>query len=110
MEEIDAKVARVLNEKHDRRADQINADRELPELFDVGDEVWYLRPEGSGDKLDTRWLGPVKIVAKNGEHSYMVKLDPDVAIRVHATFLKKYVVDEFKGRRIPLFFPPTDGA
>ena len=37
MEEIDAKVARVLNEKHDRRADQINADRELPELFDVGD-------------------------------------------------------------------------
>ena len=37
MEEIDVKVARMVNETHDRRADQINADRELPELFDVGD-------------------------------------------------------------------------
>ena len=69
MEEVDGRVAQVVNDKHAERAAQINADRKRPPDFQVGDQVWYLRPEGSGTKLDTRWIGPGKVTAKVGEHS-----------------------------------------
>ena len=32
----------------------------------VGDTVWYRRPEGSSDKLASRWIGPALITAREG--------------------------------------------
>ena len=104
IEEVDDAVAAILNAKHAARAERENADRKDPPDFQVGDRVWYLRPEGSGTKLDTRWIGPGKITAKVGEHSYEIRITPDSIVAAHATFLKKYQQDVFRGEGIPLYF------
>ena len=104
MEEVDNRVAVVLNDKHAAQATKINANRKSPPDFQVGDQVWYLRPEGSGTKLDTRWIGPGKVTAKVGEHSYEVRITPDDIIAAHATFLKPHKPDVFRGEGIPLYF------
>ena len=96
-------VAQILNDKHAERAAQINADRKRPPDFQVGDQVWYLRPDGSGTKLDTRWIGPGKVTAKVGEHSYEIRIAPDSIIAAHATFLKKHKPDNFRGEGVPLW-------
>ncbi len=42
--------------------------------FKIGDKVWYRRLEGSGTKLDTRWIGPAKITSYEGMSSYVIKI------------------------------------
>ena len=102
MEEVDHQVAELLNAKHSAIAERVNAGRKEPPSFDIGEEVMYLRPPDSGGKLDTRWLGPAKVVAKRGEHSYDVRLEPGRI--VHATFLKKHQTDVFSGNPTPLYY------
>ena len=70
MDEIDRRVAEILNEKHKKEMKRKNqGEKKLPPLK-VGDKVWYRRPENTGTKLDTRWIGPAKITAREGEESY----------------------------------------
>ena len=60
-----------------------------------GDLVWYLRPRGrTGDKLETWWEGPCKVVARSGEHSYDVKVQEDRVQAVHDSQLKLHHPDE----------------
>ena len=101
---LDRKVAEILNEKHRSAAKSINKQRVDPPIFEVGDDVWYLRPENSGNKLDSRWLGPAKIAGKTGQHSYHVRLNKDFVVEAHATFLKKYVNDTAVGGAVEHYF------
>ena len=104
MEELDHHVSDFLNAKHGTIAERVNANRKEHPLFDIGEEVMYLRPPDSGGKLDSRWLGPAKIVAKRGEHSYDVRLEPGRVVQAHVTFLKKHKPDVFSGNPTPLYF------
>ena len=104
MEIIDARVADILNNKHSSVADRINANRKPPPIFNIGATVWYKRPEGTGGKLDTRWEGPCKVVARTGEHSYEVRVTPDRVVPAHGIFLKHYKEDKFSGTGVPLYF------
>jgi hypothetical protein len=97
MSEIDEKVASLLNQKHAKSAKRINESRKSTNIFDIGDKVWYRRPEGSGTKIDTRWVGPGKIASQTGIDSYEVRLGPNQVMPAHATFLKHYVEDTMQG-------------
>ena len=103
MKEIDEKVARVLNELHERRAARENSSRSQAAEFCPGQKVWYRRPEGSGDKLDSRWLGPAMITNRIGQHSYEVQVGEENFLTAHASYLKAYVEDDFCGEAVPLF-------
>ena len=94
MKEIDEKVARILNDKHDRISKAVNAKRKEFPVFEVGQKVWYLRPEGSGEKLDSRWIGPEIITARVGEHSYEIRIKPGMVVQAHASALKAHVEDK----------------
>ena len=102
--ENDRVVADILNGKHANIADRINSERVRPPHFNPGEKVWYLRPEDSGGKLDTRWLGPGKIISKVGENSYRVRLSNDHITDAHATFLKRHNADTVKGKGLPLYY------
>jgi hypothetical protein len=74
MKFIDESVSKALNDLHAKRVEKINENRQNPKPFQVGDVVYYRRPEGSGTKLDTRWLGPAKTVAREGSQSYLIQI------------------------------------
>ena len=104
MGDIDTRVAQILYETHEKRARCENAKRPDTEVFKPGQRVWYRRPEGSGDKLDSRWLGPALIVRRIAENSYEVQITDERIINAHTSFLKPYVADLFVGQPKPLFF------
>ena len=104
MDEVDAKVAQTLNETHEKRTRSENAKRPEAEVFAIGQRVWYRRPEGSGDKLDSRWLGPAVILHRVGENSYEVQITEDRTIRAPACFIKPYVTDVFNRDPKPLYY------
>ena len=104
MKKVDWALARVLSEKHAKRREWTNRSRQEPPPLAIMDKVWYLRPPDSGDKLDSRWIGPGLVTAREGEHSYAVEIKPGFVIKAHRSALKPYVPDEFSGAPIQLFF------
>jgi len=74
--EVDRAVARVLNEKHAKQVGAANRGRVDPPALSIGDQIWYLRPPDSGNKLDSRWIGPGRVTAREGEHSYVIEIKP----------------------------------
>ena len=65
-------------------------------------------PSNSGlNKLDTKWLGPNKILARVGEQSYKILIKPGWSRDVHASQLKVFVEDVVEGKHIDLFHFPT---
>jgi hypothetical protein len=103
MKEIDERTGRVLNQIHERRAAQENVHRTEPPEFSAGQKVWYRRPEGSGDKLESRWLGPALVTKRIGHHSYEIQVGERNVLTAPAIFMKPYVEDEFTEKRVPLF-------
>ena len=104
MKEIDIQVSEKLNDMHKKLADRLNLKRKEGNAFANGTKVWYRRPEGSGDKLDSRWLGPAIVKGREGARSYIVELKPGMEIKAHRSFLKEYVEDVYNGQPIPLYF------
>ena len=81
-----------------------NQSTRMMKPFRPGDKVWYRRPENSGEKVDTRWLGPVRVSQRVGEASYEIEVDEGVFKQAPRRFLKEYVEDKWNGRPVPLFF------
>ena len=104
MAEVDVKVAARLNGLHAQQVARTNAGRKSGEDLRVGDKVWYLRPPDAGNKLDTKWIGPVPIVAREGEHSYVVETKPGHRVSALRKALKLCVPDNFGGEPVPLFY------
>ena len=102
--EVDRMVAEHLNRVHEKQAAATNKGRVSGELFLVGEKVWYLRPENSGNKLDSRWLGPALVVAREGIFSYLVELKPNFRVKAHVTALKPYREDVVLGLPTPMFY------
>jgi hypothetical protein len=90
MRKIDELVAKVLNHAHEVQAKRINQGRKEMEPLKNGTLVWYKRPEGSGEKMDSRWIGPGVVKNREGERSYLVEIKPGVQIKAHRSFLKEY--------------------
>ena len=104
MQELDKKVARVVNERHRKEVEKLNKKHRPHEPFAPGDKVWYRRPENSGGKMDTRWIGPARVVAREGQESYLIELLEGVIKKAPRRFLKAFVEDKFNGEPIPMFY------
>ena len=95
-EEVDEKVARTLQEVHQKKADQVNKSRKELAVLRIGQKVWWLRPRGrTGDKLATYWIGPCVVRGRQGEHSYLVEVEPGRMHEVHRCHLKEHKEDPF---------------
>jgi hypothetical protein len=104
MGEMDEKIAKVMNDAQQKRAERFNRDKPDQPPLTVGSRVWYKRPEGSGDKMDSRWLGPALVKAREGADSYRVEVKPGFEISAPRKFLKAYR-EEFAGRKqFPLYY------
>lgn len=89
MEEIDNRVAEVLNFKHERMQDTINRNRRPKPPLELGTKVWVYKPvRVGGHRLDSRWWGPATVVARVGESSYEVDYGSDQVQLVHIDNLK----------------------
>jgi hypothetical protein len=113
--EIDLVVASKMNNLHAEQCSRANRGLDGWEVLGVGDLVWYLRPPDSGTKLDSRWLGPCKVIAREGVHSYLIETKPGHIMKAHRKALKLYVEDPTAEEPIPLFFhrrtvPEAEGA
>eukprot|EP00667_Euglena_gracilis_P000113 EG_transcript_113 len=104
MQDIDGRVARILNKKHEEEVARINKGRKEMEPLKVGTTVWYRRPEGSGEKLDSRWVGPGVVKGREGERSYVIEMKPGVETKAHRSFLKEYREPQVEGKGVPLFY------
>ena len=51
--------------------------------FAVGDIVWFKRLEKSGTKLDSRWIGPSKVVNARGANSYEIQVKENLVMDVN---------------------------
>ena len=92
MEDIHAKQNKRFNE----------GKKDFP-IFEVGQKVWYRRPERSGNKMDTRWIGPGLVLRREGEHSYVLEIKPEVEMSVHVSYLKPYKEDSCLGNPVLYF-------
>ena len=102
-EEVDHKIAKVLNDLHAKRAEQENRRRREPPSLNLGDKVWYLRPRGRpGEKLETYWVGPAIVRERTGEHSYRVEIQPGRLQDAHRCQLKEHRED-FTTKPLKLF-------
>ena len=66
--------------------------------------MWYRRPPKTGEKLDSRWIGPGKIVAREGENSYEVEIKDGITMKAPRSFLKPYTEPKFEGHAVPLYY------
>ena len=105
---IDKKVANILNSKNQRDIERLNQGRRPFPRLAVGDRVWVKRPEGSGTKLETRWIGPGLVVNQRGEHSYKVEIERDRFLEVPTKFLKPFWEDSETLNSDPV--PPCFGT
>ena len=101
---IDRAVAKLLNEKHLKKEAWLNQKRVEQPPFLVGDVVWYYRPPRHSDKLSSKWLGPAKVVAREGADSYQIEVKPGKVIASPRNFLKAYTQDKFSETPMELFF------
>ena len=70
----------------------------------VGDLVCYQRPPDTSDKLASRWIGPAKVVAREGKKSYQIAVKPGFLMGAHRGALKAYTPDKFSDNPIQLFY------
>jgi hypothetical protein len=101
--QVDGQVAKALNELHEKRTAQLNNRRkELPAL-PVGSTCWYLRPRGRpGEKLGTYWIGPCRVVKREGQHSYQIEVQPGRQQAAHRSQLKEHTPDPL-GKPLQLY-------
>ena len=94
----------MLNSLHRASAKTVNARRHETKPLVIGALVWYRRPEGTGGKLDSRWLGPCEILSWEGEHSYRIRTGPNTTVQAHRTYLKEYWPDTHSEKCKPMFY------
>jgi hypothetical protein len=104
MRKIDEEVAKKLNQTHQIQANRVNKSRSEMAPLEIGSEIWYKRPENSGEKLDSRWIGPGVVKAREGESSYIIEIKPGVEMKAHRSFLKLYHEPKVLGKGVPLFY------
>lgn len=105
MEETDRYIAEFSNWRNQKDTERINRDRKPFPRLSIDQIVWVQRPEGSGTKLDTRWIGPARVVEQKGANSYKVQIDEERFLEVPTKHLKLYQHDmDTPGQVIPLYW------
>ena len=104
MEDQEEEVAQILNKLHEDEAARINSRRKKLPALPIGAKVWYGRPEGTGTKNDTRWIGPAEVLSREGEDSYTISMGPNSDITAHRTYLKEHWEDTCNDRPVPMFW------
>jgi hypothetical protein len=104
MKSQDEKIQRILTNLHNAQAERASQGTGTWELFSPGDKIWYRRPENSGGPVDSRWLGPCKIISREGERSYTITVKPGKNMSCERSFLKKYVEDVYNTDKVPMYF------
>ena len=66
MERMDQRVARKLNEEHERRVEQINQSRKEKPVYESEDKGWFKRPACLTSGLVSVWEGPGTVVRRTG--------------------------------------------
>ena len=95
MNQLDHTIADTLNRQHLQTQRRLNASRQRPRKYHPNDIVWVLRTKASlTDKLDSKWIGPARVLERLGEDSYNVLLKPNMTFEVHAAHLKPFVTDQ----------------
>ena len=95
MADLDIAIANTLNQHHLQIQRKLNSLRQTPRKYKPGDIVWvYRTKDQQGDKLDSKWLGPAKVLDRLGEDSYNVQLKPNMAFEVHTAHLKPFTPDQ----------------
>ena len=79
-------MSQKVDELHARVEAKMKSQLKCSLVFHVGDQVWYHRPERSGHKIDTRWLGKAVVMARESESSYVIKIRPGSKMEVYASF------------------------
>jgi len=97
MEKLREKVAKHLNHLHERAAEYINKKRQEKPIYKVEDKVWYLRPQDLSANLQSKWIGPCRILRRVGEGSYIIEVKPGIEHHAHDDQLKKYILDVYAG-------------
>ena len=102
--EIDEKLSKIMKDLHEKRAREVNVHRkELPVLV-VGSKVWWLRPRGqTGDKLESYWVGPCKILERKSAHTYVIETREGHNVDAHRSQLKEHMEDIFHHKPLALF-------
>ena len=101
---VDAQVAKVMDDIHDKRNEQLNRRRRELQPLSVESKVWYLRPRGRpGEKLETYWIGPCSVKERRGEHSYVIELEPGRLQEAHRSQLKQHFDDAWIGKPLKMF-------
>ena len=103
-DEIDQKIAEILQELHAKRAEEVNKNRRELSILDVGAKVWWLRPRGlTGDKLETYWVGPCKILGRKSAHTYSIETREGHTVDAHRCQLKEHREDIYHHQPLALF-------
>ena len=104
IQETDAKIAKILNDRHASEAEKRNAKRRPHPHYRVGQKVWVIRERdhSSTHKLQPRWVGPCPILRREGASSYVVAIKPGRERAVHADQLKPHWEDEHSDQPLQL--------
>jgi hypothetical protein len=105
IEALDEEIEEYYCKEHEQVQRRVNETRKPRPPFDKGDQVWVLRPKSvKGNKMETWWIGPAKILQRTGNSSYQVEHKSGEVWDVHMDSLKIYVEDDFMGTSVPLFY------
>ena len=102
MEKLRARVAEQLNYLHERAASYINRKRAEKPVYKEGDLVWFLRPHDLSANLQSKWIGPCKVLKRVGKGSYTILTKPNVEHHAHDDQLKIHHEDIYSGSSKPL--------
>ena len=95
MQDLDRHVSHLLNDELAKQEARLNKRRPREVEFEPEEWVWILRPTAlTRRKLQSWWIGPYRVVERNGDQSYTVRLGHHNHIMVHADQMKKCTISE----------------
>jgi len=109
MANLDKELSEKLNRIHQEEAERFNSHRRSRRSFQVGDQVWLIRPKKvGGHKISTWWQGPYTIVRQLGKDVYTIDVGGTSEMQVHEDQLKPHFGKDALEGGIPLFYHHTD--
>ena len=110
MKFIDERVASIMNEKHAKDVEGITNNGSNSHFSAWGIRYGTGDQKKSGHKLDSRWLGSAVVTGREGEHSYVIQVKPEVSMKAHRNFLKPHRGGESFWQGIATFLSQKDGC
>jgi hypothetical protein len=112
MAELDKHISKVLNEELQKQEKRLNKTRPRKLQFENEEWAWILRPLSgiTGPKLQSFWIGPYRVVERNGDQSYTVEIGRNNHVMVHVDQMKKCTMSEVPEMIGELSYTPSDVA